>query len=472
MKYILLALAMALIVAVTSCENGKVELPVGNTGTDTVDIEETVGIDTTVKDTTDIEDTTSGDTTVEVTTVTESIESSDISETTEETTANTDDIIAVYDSISLLFEPCELPHEEFDESDIDTTSYIYSDVYFYTNDYEATILGHKTSVHKIVHSSKNRRTAYFITCTDKETGEVFFQGYYAIFCDVDGDGNLEAIKDDKLYMNKYGEILVADVKAPFERYIQRKHPLAPDYSYSIFFENDKDYANFSYRIKYDGDNYFESHELQALYKDNSYYFVYDNPATINPNEQYVSNDPNWRVEIAYTDVNEYFVNKNGLYTINICGPNGEVFPFYDYEGTKPLDKSYWDRGLAIGGHLDEAFDRQLIVHPNYSYAVLVYPYCTQTCDQISGSDALLIDLKTGDFAINYPSEIIDSYETADGSTNIPDFEGSNTCTEHIGVDITEESFIITSYIRKANGDILESTTRKVDLKNLDLSSKN
>ena len=40
MKYILLtlAMAMALIVAVTSCENGKVELPVGDTGTDTVDI--------------------------------------------------------------------------------------------------------------------------------------------------------------------------------------------------------------------------------------------------------------------------------------------------------------------------------------------------------------------------------------------------------------------------------------------------
>lgn len=38
MKYILLTLAMALIVAVTSCENGKVELPVGDTGTDTVDI--------------------------------------------------------------------------------------------------------------------------------------------------------------------------------------------------------------------------------------------------------------------------------------------------------------------------------------------------------------------------------------------------------------------------------------------------
>ena len=72
MKYILLALAMALIVAVTSCENGKVELPVGNTGTDTVDTDETVDIDTTTEDNTDIKYTTSGDTTVEVTTVMES----------------------------------------------------------------------------------------------------------------------------------------------------------------------------------------------------------------------------------------------------------------------------------------------------------------------------------------------------------------------------------------------------------------
>lgn len=81
MKYILLTLAMALIVMVTSCEHGKVELPSEDTLTDTVDIEETVDIDTTAEDTTDIKDTTSGETTAEVTTVTES---SDIPETTEE----------------------------------------------------------------------------------------------------------------------------------------------------------------------------------------------------------------------------------------------------------------------------------------------------------------------------------------------------------------------------------------------------
>ena len=92
MKYILLALAMALIVAVTSCEHGKVELPVGNTGTDTVDIEEIVDIDTTVKDTTDIEDTTSGDTTAEVTTVTES---SGIPETSAE--ISTSETVTSYD---------------------------------------------------------------------------------------------------------------------------------------------------------------------------------------------------------------------------------------------------------------------------------------------------------------------------------------------------------------------------------------
>ena len=63
MKYILLTLAMALIVMVTSCEHGKVELPSEDTLTDTVDIEETVDIDTTAEDTTDIKDTTSGETT-------------------------------------------------------------------------------------------------------------------------------------------------------------------------------------------------------------------------------------------------------------------------------------------------------------------------------------------------------------------------------------------------------------------------
>ena len=96
MKYILLTLAMALIVAVTSCENGKVELPVGDTGTDIVDIEETVDIDTTAEDNTDIKYTTFGDTTVEVTTVTESTESPDTSET-QDTSADYADIQSIID---------------------------------------------------------------------------------------------------------------------------------------------------------------------------------------------------------------------------------------------------------------------------------------------------------------------------------------------------------------------------------------
>ena len=102
MKYVLLTLAMALIVAVTSCENGKVELPVGDTGADTVDIDETVGIDTTVKDTADTEDAsdtediTTSDTTAEVTTVMESTESKDTSET-QDTSADYTDIQTIID---------------------------------------------------------------------------------------------------------------------------------------------------------------------------------------------------------------------------------------------------------------------------------------------------------------------------------------------------------------------------------------
>ena len=67
MKYVLLTLAMALIMAVSSCGHGKVDLPSGDTGTGTVSIEETADIDTTVKNTTDTEYTTA-----EVTTVSES----------------------------------------------------------------------------------------------------------------------------------------------------------------------------------------------------------------------------------------------------------------------------------------------------------------------------------------------------------------------------------------------------------------
>ena len=71
MKYILLTLVLALIVAVTSCEHGKVELPVGNTGTDTVEVNGT----TDTEDASDNEYITASDTTTEVITVMESTES-------------------------------------------------------------------------------------------------------------------------------------------------------------------------------------------------------------------------------------------------------------------------------------------------------------------------------------------------------------------------------------------------------------
>lgn len=81
MKYILLTLAMALIVAVTSCENGKVELPVGDTGADTVDIDKTVSIDSI------IDNITVDETIIDDATVSEPIESSDLSETNTESNA-------------------------------------------------------------------------------------------------------------------------------------------------------------------------------------------------------------------------------------------------------------------------------------------------------------------------------------------------------------------------------------------------
>ena len=108
MKYILLTLAMALVVAVSSCEQGKVELPVGDTGTDTVDTDETVGIDTTVKDTADTEDAsdtediTASDTTAEVTTVMESTESQDTSETQDTSTDYTDIQTIIDENLDIL----------------------------------------------------------------------------------------------------------------------------------------------------------------------------------------------------------------------------------------------------------------------------------------------------------------------------------------------------------------------------------
>lgn len=92
MKYILLTLAMALIVAVTSCENGKVELPVGNTGTDTVEVNGT----TDTEDAINTEDITASDTTTEVITIMESTESSDISET-QDASADYADIQSIID---------------------------------------------------------------------------------------------------------------------------------------------------------------------------------------------------------------------------------------------------------------------------------------------------------------------------------------------------------------------------------------
>ena len=97
MKYILLTLAMALIMAVTSCGHWSNDLPSGDTGTGTVSIEETVDIDTTVKDTTDTEGISA-----EVTTVSESTESSDISETPYTSVVNYDIQTIIDENLDIL----------------------------------------------------------------------------------------------------------------------------------------------------------------------------------------------------------------------------------------------------------------------------------------------------------------------------------------------------------------------------------
>ena len=107
MKYVLLTLAMALIMAVSSCGHGKVDLPSGDTGTDTVSIEETVDIDTTVEDTTDTEGISA-----EVTTVSESTESSDMYETTAEITT---------------YEPVTSYDESTDTATVESEVKVYAD---------------------------------------------------------------------------------------------------------------------------------------------------------------------------------------------------------------------------------------------------------------------------------------------------------------------------------------------------------
>lgn len=505
MKYILLTLAMALVVAVSSCEQGKVELPVGDTGTDTVDTDETVRIDTTVKDTTDIEDTTSGDTTVEVTTVTESTESSDIPETTEETTANTDDIIAVYDSISLLFEPCELPHEALDESDIDTTYNYSNNQYLYTiMDFNATVFGRYANVKTVGFKLKSTDRVYtYSTCTDKENEKIFCQGFNILFSDIDRDGSLEILKDGQITIERDGEYLTADLNASFENYVSSKYPQNPDHvtRVSMIWNTDvssdmpADYAGFNrytryfdlyYKISYDGENKYETHNLQGVFNNDSIYFCYDRSESYDINVRYLSNSTDWSVTEAYKDI-EYFEDDSRryqLYSISICGPERKKFTFYEYDElttTSNFEESdkypkELDNRLPVAAHGDARFDRKLIVHPNYQYAMLVFPYDIETSADIQGTAALLINLETGENQLVSSNMLLSQlYDTYEEWLEVSDKQDLWICnTRHITTDvsITDDGFVVTAYLREYNGNAVKCAVQRIDLENPDLGDRN
>lgn len=273
------------------------------------------------------------------------------------------------------------------------------------------------------------------------------------------------------------DINLADVKAAFEDYLDATLGEDAEYTYGVNLDSTRGCVILVYTLYYGNDNNFEVHWFEAEYSDGRLDFVCEYDIVCDSDVKYESNTPEWRVETAnHKVVNEASSFSHILYTINLYGPNGEEYTYYEYlnfpeglydavSGVAITDEN----SLGFAEYEDARFDRKLVVHPNYDYALLVFPAARETSAEAARTKIQLINLKTGEL-VETPSAISALYDTYDdwreGMYEIDEYNealGYSLRTVTEDVEITDTGYHITAYLHEWNGDIMRSAEFDIDL---------
>ena len=356
---------------------------------------------------------------------------------------------------------------------------VYNDCIQYDHKYinDIIVLGYNAECEVIKYQTNNGIYKQYIICTDIDTAKIFFRGEGSIL-DIDGDNNNEIKSNDYLLMDTDNGIMTANIKTAFDNYLRSILDKNTDYDFYLGF--DSDYNLFSYTVYIQGEEMFEKHDIQIQYVENGFDFINDRSYFRNFYTPYESNDPNWCINVTFTDVKnphgissqEEYIYK--LYTLNVLGPNDKQFAIY---GNADF---YLENAVSINTneYQDARLDRKLVVHPNYDYAILMYPFAAETADAVSMTVISVIDLNTGSivdsksgieeasFCLYNPYYIFECAEEASKELNKYDFLGNNIHTITQNIEVTDIGFKITVHLRESNGVIVKSTEFFVDLQKI------
>ncbi len=277
--------------------------------------------------------------------------------------------------------------------------------------------------------------------------------------------------------NTNNSINLADVETAFKDYLDATLGDDAEYTYGVNLDSTRGCVILVYTLYYGNDSDFEVHWFEATYSGGRLDFVCEYDYVCDSDVKYESNTPEWRVETAnHKVVNEASSFSHILYTINIYGPNGEEYTFYErlqfpdglYDAVSGVAITD-ENSLGFAEYEDARFDRKLIVHPSYDYALLVFPVARETSADAARTEIKLINLKTGKL-VETPSAISALYDTYDdwreGMYEINEFNealGYSLRTVTEDVEITDTGYHITVNLHEWNGDIMRSAELDIDL---------
>ena len=290
---------------------------------------------------------------------------------------------------------------------------------------------------------------YYIHGIHKETSESLFTMLREISCyDVDNDGCYEMgfgnLQDEVVmyYMVKrVGEDLeFAEINMPFVEYILKHLNKDADFTYYTRLN-----GNFGYTVYSENHKAYTDHFLYAEFYGNGYNITYERSFSYAGDVPFESNSPEWMMEIGYDEI----VSRGGqpmkIGKLLLHGPDGQLY-------------IYTEDDISMNLSADTIHARELIVHPNVPYAVLIVPYFTEFAEDMQGTCLYLLDLASGEIIESItPLDIfLEEYQDTEKVLAIirkTDMLGLALYRNEFNVNVSDDIFSVTLSLRNPQNNI-------------------
>lgn len=244
---------------------------------------------------------------------------------------------------------------------------------------------------------------YYTHGIHNETKASLFSMLRQVSCyDADSDGCYEMSFSDRndedalCFMVKRTDenLEVAEINIPFAEYIRDHLNENADFTYYTRVD-----GKFGYTVYPENSETYTDYFLYAEFTGNGYDITYERNFSYAGDVPFESNSPEWTVEIGYDEIVAPIDQPMKIGKLLLHGPNGQLF-------------TYTEDDIRMNLSADTVHARELIVHPDAPYAILVVPAYTEFVEDMQGTCVYLLDLTNGSIinSLTPLSVFLDEYQ--------------------------------------------------------------